>query len=153
MIGKKDILILSELRKNARESLTSLSRKTNIPVSTIYDKLRTHENGIIKKHVALINFGELGFSTRANILLKVPKEKRQTLCDFLVRHTNVNSAFKINNGYDFHVECMFRDLKEMEDFNEILEDKFCIRDMKVFFLIEDIKRETFLEDPYVLGLL
>ncbi|MFC1769320.1 hypothetical protein ACFLZX_06180, partial [Nanoarchaeota archaeon] len=82
----------------------------------------------------------------------VQKEKRILLADFLIKHNNVNSAFKINNGYDFHIECMFRNLKELEEFNENLEEKFNIKDKKVFFLIEDIKRETFLEDPYVLGL-
>ncbi|HLC65719.1 MAG TPA: Lrp/AsnC ligand binding domain-containing protein [Candidatus Nanoarchaeia archaeon] len=152
MITKKDILVLSELRKNARESLMSLARKTNIPVSTIFDKLRDYEGSIIKKHVTLVNFGELGFNTRANILLKVPRDKRALLADFLQKHNNVNSAFKISNGYDFYVECMFRTLKEMEEFNETIEDKFEVRDSKVYFLIEDIKRETFLEDPYVLGL-
>ncbi len=149
---KKDILLLAELRKNARESLTHMSKKTGIPISTIYDKLKHFHQSIITKHVTLVDFSDLGFSTRANMLLKVPKDKRPLLCEFLLKHNAVNSAFKINNGYDYHIECLFRTLKEMEDFTEYLEEKFSIRDKKIYFLIEDIKRETFMENPSALGL-
>jgi DNA-binding Lrp family transcriptional regulator len=54
-IKKHDLKIISHLRKNSRESLTTLSRKTNIPVSTLFDKVKNKTGYYIKKiHVLLI---------------------------------------------------------------------------------------------------
>ncbi|MBU4209210.1 MAG: winged helix-turn-helix transcriptional regulator [Proteobacteria bacterium] len=39
MIKKTDLIIISSLRQNAREKLTEMSRKTRIPVSTIFDRI------------------------------------------------------------------------------------------------------------------
>ena len=153
MIGEKDMLIVSVLRSNARETLTRMSNKINIPISTIYDKLKLYEGGLIKKHTALIDFSKLGFNTRANIVLKVDREKRELLKEFLVKNNNVNSLYKINNGFDFMIEGVFKNLKELEDFFEALEIKFKVKTKQVYYIIDDIKRESFLSDPDALKLM
>ena len=40
---KKDQILLSYLRKDARMPLTKMSKKTNIPVSTLFDRLKVNE--------------------------------------------------------------------------------------------------------------
>ena len=147
MLNKKDLLIISNLRRNARETLTNMSKTTHIPISTIYDKLKFHEGGLIKKHTCLLDYNKLGYTTRANVLLRVDKSTRDELKDFLIKHTNVNSVSKINNNYDFMVEMIFREIREMEDFLEKLDDKFKIKSKQVFYIIEDLKREEFLSQP------
>jgi len=147
MIKKTDLIIISSLRQNAREKLTDMSRKTRIPVSTIFDRIRLHEGGLIKKHTALVDFSKLGYNTRANIILKVKKEDRELVREFLIKNPSVNSAFKINNGYDFSIEAVFRDIKEVEDFIELLEEKFSIKSKQVFYVIDDLKKEEFLSNP------
>jgi len=54
-VSKKDLIVISYLRQNARETLTRLSRKTHIPVSTIYDKLKLHEHNLITKYTSLLD--------------------------------------------------------------------------------------------------
>jgi len=56
----KDMMLLSNLRANARETLTNISKRTNIPISTIFDRLKLHEKNLIKKHTAIIDFALLG---------------------------------------------------------------------------------------------
>jgi Lrp/AsnC family leucine-responsive transcriptional regulator len=153
MMNKKDMLIISSLRRNARETLTNMSRATNIPISTIYDKLRLHEGGLIKKHTCLLDYNLLGYSTRANVLIRVDKSTREELKEYLLRHNNVNSVSKINNNYDFFVEMIFREIREMEDFLERLEDKFKIKAKQVYYVIEDLKREEFLSQPEMLDVI
>jgi DNA-binding Lrp family transcriptional regulator len=153
MIGKKDLLIMSVLRKNSRITLTRMGRKLNMPISTIYDKLKLHEGRTIKKHTCLIDFGKLGFNARAKAIIKVERDERSDVLDFLLKIPNVNSVYKISNGYDYMLELIFRDVKEMEDFFEMLESKFNIRDKQVYFVIEDLKREAFLSEPEMLGLI
>lgn len=148
---KTDLLIISSLRQNAREKLTEMSKKTRIPVSTIFDRIKTHEINIIKKHTALVDFSKLGYNTRANIILKVKKEDRNDIKEFLMKHSSINSAFKINNGYDFMIEAVFRNIKEVEDFIELLEEKFKIKAKQVFYVIDDLKKEAFLSNPTIIG--
>lgn len=148
---KTDLLIISSLRQNAREKLTEMSRRTKIPVSTLFDRIKTHEQNVIKKHTALVDFGKLGYNTSANIILKVKKEDREGVREFLMKHNSVNSAFKINNGYDFSIEAVFTNIKEVEDFIELLEEKFSIKAKLVFYVIDELKKEEFLSKPAVVS--
>ncbi len=148
----KEKVLLSHFRKNARESLTAISRRTRVPVSTIFDKLRQYERSFVKKHTTLIDFSKLGYLTRANVMLKVAVEHRQVLRDFLLKHENVNSLFKVNNGYDFLAEMVFRHIKDLEDFLEMLEIKYKVQNKTVFYVIEDICREEFMSKPELVQL-
>lgn len=144
---KKDMLIMSNLRQNARQTLTKMSRKTKIPISTIYDRLKHHENGLITRHTTLLDFAKLGYATRATVMLKVPREQREAVRDFLLKSACVNTLMKINNDFDFFFEAVFREIRELEDFIERLEEQFKVRTKKVFYIIEELKRESFLSDP------
>ena len=144
---KQDLLVLSALRQNARLSLTKMSRATKVPVSTIYDKLKQYERELIRKHTALIDFTKLGYNTRANLLVKVDRDQRDNMQEYLQAHKNVNSIYKINNGYDYMVELVFVHIKDMEDFMESLEKQFKILSQETYYIIDDIKREEFMSNP------
>ena len=85
-------------------------------------------------------------------MLRVHKDSKEPIRQFLEKHVNANSLYKINNGYDFLIEGVFRHLKDVEDFLEKLEEKFEVMEKQVYYIIDDIKRETFMEDPQLLGL-
>ena len=150
MFKKKDLVLTAYLRQDARASLTILSRKTGVPVSTIFDRLRT--NKVILKNTALLDFAKLGFSARATILMKARKEKKEQLREFLVKSWNVNSLYKVNNGYHFMAECVFRDIKELEGFLDLLDERFSVRTKEVHYIIDDLKREDFLSHPELVDL-
>lgn len=151
MISDKNKKIISCLRRDARMSLTQMSRKIRIPVSTIFDRLKTSEDNLIVKHTALLNFGKMGFNARANMTIKVGKEYRKELADYLSTHESVNSAYRIMNGYDFLVEGVFKDMHDLESFKESLEERFAIDDTQVYFIVDDIKREEFMAIPELIN--
>lgn len=132
--------------------LTKLSRKTGIPVSTIFDRLKYHKDGLIKKNTILLDFSLLGFNSKAKVILKVDREDRASIKNLLRVHRNVNSLQRINNGYDFLFEAIFRNMKDLEDFITSLEEKFKILEKHVYYIIDDIKEEEFLsrEDTHEL---
>ncbi len=146
-MDNKELMILSQLRKDARMSLTKISRRTQIPVSTIFDKIRMFKHDVITKHTSLIDFNSLGYGTRANMMISVEKEDKEALREFLTKHNNINSVYKINNGFDFMIEGIFKQIKDMEDFMDVMDQKFKVKDKKLYFIIEDIKRESFMSDP------
>ncbi|HII15236.1 MAG TPA: Lrp/AsnC family transcriptional regulator [Nanoarchaeota archaeon] len=147
-MNKREMLIISALRSNCRKSLTEMSRETKIPISTLHEKIQSYSGNLIKKHTALIDFARAGYNTRAKVLLKVEKEERQVLQDFLTSCKNVNTLLKVNNGFDFLAEMVFVHIKEMEDFMESLEHQFRILNRETFYIIDELKREEFLSSPH-----
>jgi DNA-binding Lrp family transcriptional regulator len=144
---RKDWLIMCYLRQNARAKISSISKQSGIPVSTIFDRIRFQEKRIITKHTCLIDFARIGYNTRAKLVLKANRKDREELKQFLLMNDNVNSLYKINNGFDFLAEIVFKYIRQMEDFLEQLEDKFTIKAKEIFYVIDDVKREGFLSNP------
>lgn len=153
MVQKKDLVVMAYLRQNARMKLTTMSRLAKLPVSTIFDRMKYHEGGLIKRHVCLLDFSKLGFHTRANVMLRVGKKDKEALKEYLNRNHSVNSLYKINNGYDFLVEVVLRNISDLEDFIDAMEEKFDIKSKEVHYVIDDIKKEGFMSDPNIIDLL
>ena len=143
MVNEKDLSIIRFLRNDARISLADISRNTGIPISTVFDKLNKFENNIIDKHVSLLNFNELGYALKVNFIIKC--KDRDKIKNFLVEQKSVNNLYRINNGSDFFVEAVFKDMNEMEEFSEKLEE-IGVDKKDRFHVIEEIKRESFLPE-------
>lgn len=144
--GKIELNILARLRNDAREPLTRMSRKTGVPVSTLFDKVRASEGDYIIRNTCLINFERIGFNTRAKVMLKVQRDKREELRKYLSLSHNVNSLHKVNCGYDFMFELVFRNINELEDYMEDLRDRFGIIEEQTIYVLETIKQEAFMTD-------
>jgi len=143
-----DLLIISHLRQDARMSLTQMSRETRIPVSTIFDKIRGFkETGLIRKNTSIVSFDRFGFNAKALIFLATSREKRGELTEILTKSGNVNSLFKVNNGWDLIAEVIFPGFKEIEDFLEKIEGQVSLNKKQVFYIIEELKREEFFSNP------
>ncbi|MBI2549202.1 Lrp/AsnC family transcriptional regulator [Candidatus Woesearchaeota archaeon] len=143
-MDQKDVEIISQLRENARMPLTKMSRRTRIPVSTLFDRIRSNEQTIILRYTSLLDFNKLGYHARAHVHLRVSREDKELLKIFLLSHPSVNAVYRINNGYDFMVEGIFQQVKDLEEFIEHVEQQFSIIDKRSYFIIEDLKREGFL---------
>lgn len=147
MIEKKQIAVIAHLRRNARAKLTYISKQTGLPVSTIFEYIKRNDEGIVRRTTSLVDFAKLGFGTRAHIILQASVEGRQALLEFLMKHKNVNSLYKINNGYDYLAEGVFKSIGALEEFLEKLSVQFRVKRKEVYHIIDDIKREEFLSDP------
>ena len=143
-----DLLIVSHLRQDARITLTQMSKQTSIPISTIFDKIRGFkETGLIRKNTSIVSFDRFGFNTKALIFLSTSREERGQLIDILKNSNNVNSLFKVNNGWDLIAEVIFPGFKEVEEFLEHVEEKVSLRKKEVLYIIEELKREEFFSNP------
>jgi DNA-binding Lrp family transcriptional regulator len=153
MVLKKDLVVMAYLRQDARMKLTKMSRLAKMPVSTIFDRMKFHEGGLIRGHICLLDFAKLGFHTRANIMFRIGKNDREVMREYLENSQNVNSIYKINNGYDFLVEVVFRSIHELDDFLRSIDDRFEVKNKIVHYIIDDIKREAFLSNPDTIQML
>ena len=153
LMNRKDLWVLALLRKDCRITLTDISRTTKIPISTLYDRLKNLDKSIIKRKAAMIDFSKIGFVVKSQVVFAVERAQKEEFANYLRMSINVNSLYRINNGYDYMAELLHRDLSELESFMDKLNSKFKIKDKKVFFIIEEMKKEEFLADDKALDLL
>ncbi len=149
-LSYNELLILHELRKNSRISLAEISRKIDIPTSTVFDKINSLNKKLIKKHITIMDFPKMGYNIKVNYIIKA--EKKDTLRNFLIDHKNVNTVYRTNNGSDFFVEGVFKNLKESQEFLESL-TIFGIEKISEHFVVEELKRESFLTKKDHIGLI
>ncbi len=138
-------MILSCLRADGRCKLAQVSRTTNVPISTLFERLRAYKGTVLAKTTSLLNFNEIGFATRAHLLIRCQRQ-REEVKQKLLEYANVNSLYRVNNGYDYLAECVFRTLQDAEIFSEQLRTTFDAI-VRVQYILADLKRETFLSDP------
>jgi Lrp/AsnC family transcriptional regulator for asnA, asnC and gidA len=150
--NNQDMQIIAHLRQDARKNLTIISKQTLVPISTVFDKLKKYNLSLIKKNTIIIDFKKLGFELRVNILVKTAQEKREELKNFLEKCLSINNVYRINNGYDFMIEAVFRNMIELEEFHDRMES-IGIIDKKEFYILEDIKIEGFMSEPTLVKML
>jgi len=152
MLNNKDIQILAHLRQDGRRNLTQISKHTMMPISTIFDRIKKYENNIIKRNTILIDFKKLGYELKVNILVKTKPENRDEMKKFLEAHFNVNTIYRINNGFDFMVEGLFRNLLQLQEFQDGME-RVGLLNVQEFYILEEIKEEGFISEPELAKLL
>lgn len=143
-ISRRELSLISHLRRDGRITLTSLSRQTGLPISTVYEKLKSFKSEGLVRITSLVDFAKLGFSARVMIAMKVEREVREQFEEYLTKHFQVNTVLRINNGFTFLVDFIFRDMREAEDFLEDMDQRFKLRNKMVFYIIGEVKREAFL---------
>jgi Lrp/AsnC family leucine-responsive transcriptional regulator len=137
--------IIQHLRKNARKTVSDISKETGIPATTIHNKISNYEkDAIIKGYTCILDLKKLGYPIKANIALKIMKEQRKSFQDFILSNNSINSASRINSGFDFMIEAIFRDMGEFHNFLEEINEKFIVENKQIFYSIADVKSETFL---------
>ncbi|MGB9748845.1 MAG: Lrp/AsnC family transcriptional regulator [Candidatus Woesearchaeota archaeon] len=139
---KKELLVLSALRRNARMSFLEISKNTGLTVSTLIKSVHELSGELIKKYSCIVNFSKLGFKFNVVFLIKAKKENRAELLK-LLDETNVNNAYRINDNFDYYIEAIFHDANSYDDFKRALKD--CSYDFLEFFVVEEIIKEGFLE--------
>ena len=144
---KSDVKIISHLRTNGRMQLTDLSRKTGLPVSTIHERLKHLVEQKLLRPTMLLNFEKTGFASQAYILLGVDQKDKDKLFSFLRSCDHVNSLFRINNGCNILMHCIFKDMHDLENFMESIETTYLIRQKQVHYVLDEVKLEQFFAQP------
>ncbi len=138
MINKADYEVLSLLRRNARVKIVDLAEELSMPHSTAQLRIRRLQKTIIHKTCSVLNFSILEFPVRTLYLFSFPGKKR--LSQELFTHCSVNNAYRTTTGFDYCLDCYFRNVGESNKFNEQLEKEGC-KKISFFFVTEELKVE------------
>jgi len=139
---KRQFIILSVLRRNARMSFLEISKSTGLNVSTLMKNVKDLSKELIKKYSCIVDFSKLGFKFNVIFLVKASKEKRVEISK-LLEQPNVNNAYKVNDDFNYYIEAVFPDVNSYDNFKRAL--KSCSDCLLEFFVVEEIIKEGFLE--------
>jgi DNA-binding Lrp family transcriptional regulator len=143
LLNKKSLALLSCLRKNSREKLTKISRHTQIPISTLFDNLKALQGKVITRNTVLLDFSQLGFHAQAHVFVKVDRNSTDQFLKHLICNENTNNVHKVNGKWDFVLETVHKNLRDLDKFLEGLETQYGIQDKEIHYLVCDVKREGF----------
>ncbi len=139
MLTNRQLLILSELRRNSRQHLSQVAKNLNMPLSTLHDNYKIVKQ-YIKQNITLVDFEQLGYGFRMNFIFRI--RSSSIIKNLLLKNMNVNSIYRINNRQTLLVECVFRNLAGAYKFKEMLHDRG-IKKISMNYVIADIKKECF----------
>ena len=135
---QKELLVVQELRKDSRITLTELRKKTGMPISTLHEIMKRQD--LIRKRTCILDFEKLGLPVLVCMLMRARKNSREMLCGFLKEHGNVNNVHRTNSGYDYIVEGAFRNIKDLESFIEQANENGA-RHANVYHMMEELKNQ------------
>lgn len=144
----KDKKIVSILSKNARVSVSDISRKTGIPRdSVLYRIKRLQRLNMIRSFTIVLNPPNMGYPLSNFVIFTLhnfDEKKEKEFRDFLEKHPNVTNITKTSGKWDYTVTIS---AKNVEDFDKILREirsKFAdiIKDHETAALIKEYKDDA-----------
>jgi DNA-binding Lrp family transcriptional regulator len=144
MMKESDLKIISHLRSGRRKKVTEISRDLDIPVTTLYDRLDALKRQANLHHTTLVDFKKLGYKGNIHMGFKVGGNDRDALESYLARHPALNSLYRVNHDFDFLAHLIFKDIEEMKSFLSTLSSEFTLLEVKIFDVVDELKKETFL---------
>jgi len=146
MMDKKDEMIITELKKNARNSTKNIAANINIPRVTVHDRIQKMiEQGIIKSFNISINYKKIGYTTEVFIFISfipTPDVSQRELAKRIAKLPGVYEVHIISGEYDLLMKVRGRSL---EDIGALVVDK--LRQLKgvgrtlTFACFETVKEE------------
>jgi len=125
MTDEKDKLIIEALRKNARLSTKQIAKKTNIPITTVFNRIKSMEaKGIVRGYTAILDRKKLGRGVSAHIMLNINFDKlskkmmnEEDLADKLLRIPGIESVDTLSGEADMIARVSVEDIDKL---NELL---------------------------------
>ena len=149
-MNKNDFLIVSELRKDARASVLSMCGSLRLCRITVAQRLKKLQQNIIQKYTALVDFRKLGFSIKLVFSITLASHDKTVFAKYIRGHASLNNFYSTAHGADYLVEMIFQTQQEAEHFLEQLCSAFSIIEQHVYYLDQELVRESFFPDPRIL---
>jgi len=113
-IDDLDLKIIGSLREDSRQSFRDLAEKLNVAEGTIYNRVnKLKEEGVIKKFIADIDYGKLGYDLSAVIGIISRGGHLPELEKELAKEKSITAVYDVTGDYDAVVVAKFKDRSEL----------------------------------------
>ncbi|MPM58209.1 Leucine-responsive regulatory protein [bioreactor metagenome] len=113
-----DFAILDQLKENARATSSEISKKVNLSIPAVAERIRKLEQaGIIEKYTVKINRNKTGARLLAFIFVNIDQtEQINAFREAIVRHDCVLECHHVAGSYDYILKVALDDTLALENF-------------------------------------
>lgn len=123
-LDEKDLHVLEELRQNAKRTTSQISKRINIPITTVHNRIKKLEKlGIIKHYTVEVDHAKLGKPISAYIMVSVVymlpsgiKLSQEDVAKHIKGIAGVESVEIMTGETDLLVKIRIKDIEELNDF-------------------------------------
>jgi len=126
-IDKKDKIILFELHKNPRISLTLLAKKAGLSIDSTKKRMDKMLRSSIFRPISLIRHRNCGFKNVVNVMIKLQNintEKYNRFIEFLRKHDRVTEIFSVSGEWDLSIVFIAKDAIDQDDVAKQIRHRF-----------------------------
>lgn len=142
-MDKTDEKILSALVENSRMPISKISQKTNIPDSTISNRIKKLEkNGVIEKYTTILDPEKVGINVSAIIIIQTETEKHENVEKELPKLKEVTDVYTVSGEYDILIKLWAHTLDELNDIiNSEIRTIDGIEELRELIVMDVLKEE------------
>lgn len=109
-----DLMILSELSRDASMSIPKMAEKIKVNSSVVYSRIkRLVKVGLIERYTIVVNDQKLGYHVKALVGLKMDVKKRDSIINALFDIHEVREIAEVTGRFDIFVTVYAHTLKEI----------------------------------------
>ncbi|MGO9388468.1 MAG: Lrp/AsnC family transcriptional regulator [Methanobacterium sp.] len=135
-----DSRIIHSLVKNARITLSQMSKEINVPDATISNRLKKLDKNVIKQYTLLLDLDKFGLKVTAIIIIQTESEKHRSVELKLAKLVEVSEVYSISGEYDILIKVW---AKSLEELNNIVNSKIRsvdgVEDLTEMIVMERVK--------------
>lgn len=142
-MDKTDEKILAALVENSRTPISKISQKTEIPDSTISNRLKKLEkNQVITKYTTILNPEKIGINVSAIIIIQTETEKHENVEKELPKLREVSEVYSVSGEYDILIKLWAHTLDELNDIiNSKIRTIDGIEELRELIVMDVLKEE------------
>ena len=110
-----DRQIINALCENGRSSVSCLAHELNLSVSSISKRLSRLYNENAIKVRAIIDYSKIGYDSSAFILVRAQHKQLKSICETLIKYTELSTIITLINGYDIFLSTTCKDSHSLYD--------------------------------------
>ncbi|MGA2676343.1 MAG: Lrp/AsnC family transcriptional regulator [Methanobacterium sp.] len=135
-----DSRIIHSLVKNARITLSQMSKEIDVPDATISNRLKKLDKNVIKQYTLKLDLDKFGLKVTAIIIIQTESEKHRSVELKLAKLEEVSEVYSISGEYDILIKVWAQSLEEL---NNIVNNKIRsvdgVEDLTEMIVMERIK--------------
>ena len=114
-LDEKDFAIIDELKKNSKFSEKKIAKKTNIPMTTVHNRIKKlRELNIIENYTIKLNYTKLGMPLTAYVLLKtMPGVDQKEMLFKISKMPNIREVAMITGEFDILFKVKVKSMEEL----------------------------------------
>jgi Lrp/AsnC family transcriptional regulator for asnA, asnC and gidA len=135
-----DSRIIHSLVKNARITLSQMSKEIDVPDATISNRLKKLDKNVIKQYTLLLDLDKFGLKVTAIIIIQTESEKHRSVELKLAKLKEVSEVYSISGEYDILIKVWAQSLEELNNIvNSKIRSVDGVEDLTEMIVMERVK--------------